>query len=200
MITLGLDTSFHFLSLVLMKDNEVIASPQKEALKQQSETILDELDKLFKSVDLKPTDLNQIVLTKGPGSYTGLRIAMSIAKIIGSISDVQVYTLSSLQLLAGIEENVSILIDARAERVYFARYDKGFALVEDGIYTLEEAKELIQEKDTIYGHLNLVDKEDTWPNYINHYLDLRKYWEKVDDLDHLSPSYFKEHDAYKKKV
>ena len=200
MITLGLDTSFHFLSLVLMKDNEVIASLQKEALKQQSETILDELDKLFKSVDLKPTDLNQIVLTKGPGSYTGLRIAMSIAKIIGSISDVQVYTLSSLQLLAGIEENVSILIDARAERVYFARYDKGFALVEDGIYTLEEAKELIQEKDTIDGHINLVDKEDTWPNYINHYLDLRKYWEKVDDLDHLSPSYFKEHDAYKKKV
>lgn len=200
MITLGLDTSFHFLSLVLMKDNEVIASLQKEALKQQSETILDELDKLFKSVDLKPTDLNQIVLTKGPGSYTGLRIAMSIAKIIGSISDVQVYTLSSLQLLAGLEENVSILIDARAERVYFARYDKGLALVEDGIYTLEEAKELIQENDVIYGHLNLLDNEDNWPNYINHYLDLRKYWEKVDDLDHLSPSYFKEHDAYKKKV
>lgn len=199
MITLGLDTSFHFLSLVLMKDNEVIASLQKEALKQQSETILDELDKLFKSVDLKPTDLNQIVLTKGPGSYTGLRIAMSIAKIIGSISDVQVYTLSSLQLLAGLEENVSILIDARAERVYFARYDKGLALVEDGIYTLEEAKELIQENDVIYGHLNLLDNEDNWPNYINHYLDLRKYWEKVDDLDHLSPSYFKEHDAYKKK-
>ena len=200
MITLGLDTSFHFLSLVLMKDNEVIASLQKEALKQQSETILDELDKLFKSVDLKPTDLNQIVLTKGPGSYTGLRIAMSIAKIIGSISDVQVYTLSSLQLLAGLEENVSILIDARAERVYFARYDKGLALVEDGIYTLEEANELIQENDVIYGHLNLLGNEDTWPNYINHYLDLRKYWEKVDDLDHLSPSYFKEHDAYKKKV
>lgn len=199
MITLGLDTSFHFLSLVLMKDNEVIASLQKEALKQQSETILDELDKLFKSVDLKPTDLNQIVLTKGPGSYTGLRIAMSIAKIIGSISDVQVYTLSSLQLLAGLEENVSILIDARAERVYFARYDKGLALDEDGIYTLEEAKELIQENDVIYGHLNLLDNEDNWPNYINHYLDLRKYWEKVDDLDHLSPSYFKEHDAYKKK-
>ncbi len=200
MITLGLDTSFHFLSLVLMKDNNVIASLQKEALKQQSETILDELDKLFKSVDLKPSDLNQIVLTKGPGSYTGLRIAMSIAKIIGSISNVQVFTISSLQLLAGLEENVSILIDARAERVYFARYSKGLAFVEDGIYTLNEAKDFIQEKDVIYGHLNLLGKDDSWPNYINHYLELKDFWEKIDDLDHLSPSYFKEHDAYKKKV
>ncbi len=200
MITLGLDTSFHFLSLVLMKDDIVIASLQKEALRQQSETILTELDDLFKSVDLKPSDLNQIVLTKGPGSYTGLRIAMSIAKIIGSISNTKVYTISSLQLLAGIKENVSILIDARADRVYFARYDKGIALIEDGIYTLEEAKSFIQDNDIVYGHLNLLGQEDKWPNYINHYLQLRDFWEAVDDLDHLSPSYFKEHDAYKKKV
>lgn len=200
MITLGLDTSFHFLSLVLMKDNKVIASVQKEALKQQSETILSELDNLFKSVNLKPSDLNQIVISKGPGSYTGLRIAMSIAKIIGSIANIQVYTLSSLQLLAGLEENVSILIDARAERVYFARYDKGLAVIKDGIYTLEEAKEYIQESDIVYGHLHLLNMDDKWPNYISHYLDLKDHWENVNDLDHLSPSYFKEHDAYKQNL
>lgn len=198
MITLGMDTSFHFLSLVLIKDDQVIASLQKEALKQQSETILTELDKLFLSVNLKPRDLNQIVITIGPGSYTGLRIAMSIAKILGSISNIQVYTLSSLKLLAGHLKNVSILIDARAERVYFARYSEGKACVEDSIFTLEVAKSLINQDDTVFGHLHLLNKEDSWPDYRNHYVDLKNDWKKVEDLDHLTPAYYKEHEAYKK--
>ncbi len=198
MITLAMDTSFHFLSLVLMKDNKIFAFLQKEALKQQSETILTELDRLFLSVNLKPSDLNQIVITKGPGSYTGLRIAMSIAKILGAISKIEVYTLSSLQLLAGKKENVSILIDARAERVYFARYNLGIAIVDDCILTLDEAQSYIQEQDVKFGHLHLLGNKDEWPDYISHYLDLKEYWEKVDDLDHLTPAYFKEHDAYKK--
>lgn len=198
MITLCLDTSFHFLSLVLMKDSKIIASLQKDAPKQQSETILDELDILFKSVDLKPSDLNQIVLTRGPGSYTGLRIAMSVAKIIGTISNVKVFTLSSLQLLAGLNKKVSILIDARADRVYFGKYDEGNALIEDGIYSLDEVRKLIKESDTVYGHGHLLMLEDNWPNYVDHYLQLKEYWDEVYDLDYLSPSYFKEHEAYKK--
>lgn len=198
MITLGMDTSFHFLSLVLMKDDKVIASLQKEAYKQQSETILSELDLLFKSVGLKPKDLNQIVLTKGPGSYTGLRIAMSIAKIIASTANVSLYTVSSLHLLAGLKKDVSILIDARAQRVYFARYNLGNSVIEDGIFTLEEAQKRIQKDDMIFGHLHLLNQEDKWPEYSHHYLQLKKYWEKVEDIDRLTPSYFKEHEAYQK--
>ena len=181
-----------------MKDDQVIASLQKEAYKQQSETILSELDLLFVSVGLRPKDLNQIVFTKGPGSYTGLRIAMSIAKIIGSIADVTLYTLSSLHLLAGLNKDVCILIDARAQRVYFARYNRGNAVIEDGIYTLEEAQKLIQEDDVVFGHLHLLNQEDKWPEYTTHYLELKDYWKKVEDIDRLVPSYYKEHEAYQK--
>lgn len=196
MIRLAMDTSFHFLTLALFKDDALLVSIQKEAYKQQSETIFTELDALFNSVHLKPTDLNEIIVTHGPGSYTGLRIAMTIVKILGTIAPIQVYTLSSLQVLAGLEKNVSILIDARAERVYFARYLDGVPLVDDGVYPLEEAKSFIHEGDRLYGHLNLLGLEERWPKYATHFIDLKSFWIKVEAIHTLAPRYLKEHSAY----
>ena len=102
MITLAIDTSFHYLTLVLYEDREIICSIQKEAFKQQSETILVEIKKLFESVNIKPNELNRLVLTDGPGSYTGLRIGMTVAKVLGSMANIEVFTVSSLHVLAGL--------------------------------------------------------------------------------------------------
>ena len=197
MIRLALDTSFHFLTLALFENDTLLASVQKEAFKQQSETIFTELDALFNSVHRKPSDLNEIIVTHGPGSYTGLRIAMTIVKVLGTIAPVTVYTVSSLQVLAGLEKNVSILIDARAERVYFARYSEGVSLVEDSVLPLEEAKLHIHENDALYGNLNLIGLADDWPQYATHFIDLKSFWIKVDSIHTLAPRYLKEHSAYK---
>ena len=198
MITLCLDTSFHFLTLVLIQDSKVIASIQEEAYRQQSETILTRLDTLFKSNGIVPTQINEIVITDGPGSYTGLRIAMSIAKTLAAIAPIKLYTLSSLRLLAGMNDSVGVLIDARANRVYFAHYDQGKVLIEDGIYTLEEAENYCKDCLSVYGHLSLLNKQDVWPSYSGHFLVLRNEWREVTDVLNLSPRYFKDHEAYQK--
>ena len=196
MIRLALDTSFHFLTLALFEDDTLLASIQKPAYKQQSETILSELDSLFRSVGLKPESIQELIVTHGPGSYTGLRIAMTIVKILGSISKIHVYTLSSLLVLAGLEPQVSILIDARAERVYYARYDQGKALIEDCVIPLSEAKALIQKDDNLYGHLSLLGMEDRWPDYALNFILLKEFWIKVESIHTLAPRYLKEHSAY----
>ena len=198
MITLCMDTSFHFLTLVLIQDSKVIASIQEEAYRQQSETILTRLDTLFKSNGIVPTQINEIVITDGPGSYTGLRIAMSIAKTLAAIAPIKLYTLSSLRLLAGMNDSVGVLIDARANRVYFAHYDQGKVLIEDGIYTLEEAENYCKDCLSVYGHLSLLNKQDVWPSYSGHFLVLRNEWREVSDVLNLSPRYFKDHEAYQK--
>lgn len=198
MITLCMDTSFHFLTLVLIQDSKVIASIQEEAYRQQSETILTRLDTLFKSNGIVPTQINEIVITDGPGSYTGLRIAMSIAKTLAAIAPIKLYTLSSLRLLAGMNDSVGVLIDARANRVYFAHYDQGKVLIEDGIYTLEEAENYCKDCLILYGHLSLLNKQDVWPSYSGHFLVLRNEWREVTDVLNLSPRYFKDHEAYQK--
>lgn len=195
MITLALDTSFHFLTLVLYHEDQVVASIQKEAFKQQSETILDEIDALFKSAKLDPKDLNQIVLTHGPGSYTGLRIAMTIAKILGSVGHLKVFTLSSLQVLVGLKENVCVLIDARAQRVYFASYHLGDVRVEDCVIPLEEAKSYINPNDQIIGEGHLLNQMDFWPDYTSHFMALKSHWIPVEEIHTLVPKYLKEHAA-----
>ena len=129
MITLAIDTSFHYLTLVLYRDKEIINSIQKEAFKQQSETILVEIKALFDNVKMSPKELSRIVLTDGPGSYTGLRIGMTVAKVLGALANIEVYTLSSLHVLAGLEKNVHVLLDARAKRAYYAHYHEGIPLI-----------------------------------------------------------------------
>lgn len=195
MITLALDTSFHFLTLVLYRNEALIASLQKEAYKQQSETILSELDRLFKQAGIEPQEINQLVVTSGPGSYTGLRIAMTIVKILGSIAPIQVFTLSSLQVLSGKYPQASVLIDARAQRVYFARYEEGRSVIEDCILPLEEARVLISPKDLLIGEGHLLGNADHWPDYRQHFMQLKDYWEPVESIHLLVPRYLKEHNA-----
>jgi tRNA threonylcarbamoyladenosine biosynthesis protein TsaB len=196
MITLAIDTSFHYLTLVIYRDKELVASVQKEAFKQQSETILVEIQNLFKQSNIKPSELNQIVLTDGPGSYTGLRIGMTVAKVLGSMAKIDVYTLSSLHVLAGLENDVHILLDARAQRAYYAHFHEGIPLISERVILLNDMKDLDVSTLKIFGDGHLLNRETYYPNYTHHFMDLKKYWNKVQDIHKLVPRYLKDNEAY----
>ena len=193
---LALDTSHHFLTIALIDDDHLIASLQKPAYKQQSETIMVEIDRLFKEVGWIPSDLKALVLTEGPGSYTGLRISMTIAKVLGLIQGIQLYTLSSLQLLSGTLENVYAVMDARANRVYLGHYKKGLAEFTDTIVTNEEAKKMIECDAMIVGDAMLVDQTATVVFCPQHFVDLKAYWKPVKNFHTLVPHYLKATDDY----
>ena len=78
-----------------------------------------ELNKVNKKVE----DIDSIVITEGPGSYTGVRIAMTIAKVFAATKKIDLYTISTLQLYAGNLNNTLVLLDARGNRVYSAAFD-----------------------------------------------------------------------------
>lgn len=196
MITLGIDTSFHYLTLVLFDEEHLLACIQKEAFKKQSELVLVEIEQLFKLAGLKPTDLNAIVVSDGPGSYTGLRIGLTIAKVLGSLTDIKVFTLSSLQVLAGIEENVHVLLDARAKRAYYAHYHLGNSIGEERVLDIETLSKQLRPNDKIIGDGHLVEHETYYPNYTQHFIQLRDKWLPVDDIDALIPRYLKPKEEY----
>lgn len=196
MITLGIDTSFHYLTLVLFDEKHILASVQKEAFKKQSELVLVEIEQLFLSSGLKPSALEAIVVTDGPGSYTGLRIGLTIAKILGSLANVKIYTLSSLQVLAGLEEDIHVLLDARAKRVYYAHYQKGNVLGEEKILPLETLFNQIGPNDRIIGDGALINRETRYPDYTKHFIQLRDKWTPIKDIDALIPRYLKANEDY----
>ena len=134
MLSLFIDTSYKYLSVVINKGDQVIASYCEECFKRQSEELFMVLDNLFKTNNIDKKVLSAVYITVGPGSYTGVRIALTLAKVFCSISKANLYTISTLKLYAGKKENCLVIMDARANRAYVGAYNKGACLLKDTVY------------------------------------------------------------------
>lgn len=124
---LTLDTSTDACSCALSVDGE-IGEQSVIAPRQHTTLILPMIDQLLAEAGLKPTQLDGIAFGRGPGSFTGLRIACGITQGIAFAADIPVAPISSLATLAqaayldnGIEQ-VLAAIDARMNEIYFGRY------------------------------------------------------------------------------
>jgi tRNA threonylcarbamoyladenosine biosynthesis protein TsaB len=198
MHALGIDTSHLFLLIVLMNDEGVVDAIQLDCFKQQSEYIIGQMDELLKRNALTIEDISDIVVTRGPGSYTGVRIGMTVAKVLGSITAKTVHTLSTLQLYAGLKDCL-VLMDARAKRCYVGRYCAGQALQPEEIMTNEEIGKLLEEcRCELIGDLHLFGQTDHYEQLAGNFFALKPYWQKEEDVDRLAPEYFKSRKEYLK--
>lgn len=195
MITLCMDTSQQFLVVVLIKDNQILAQSSTTCFKKQSETIFPELIRLCDSVDIQPEDIDEIVITKGPGSYTGVRIAMTIAKVFCSMKKIPCYTLGTLQLYSGNYEDCFVLLDARSKRAYFANYNCGNLIGEIGVYPLDEIHQKLDQRQ-VFGDTSLIGENDNYPDLAKAFLDLKDHWELVENIHCLVPEYLKNAEEY----
>lgn len=133
MYTLLLDSSESLLLVALAKGGEVIDEICYEAWQRQSELMIREIDAILNRNNADRNDIEGVVCAKGPGSYTGVRISMTIAKTISFALKVPLYLASSLEVLADNEKPSICLSNARSKRSYMGVYEKGKALMEDCI-------------------------------------------------------------------
>ena len=128
MTTLAFDTSTEILGICLEQDDKYYSYTAKAGLKH-SENLLKEIDHLYSSsgVDKKSTEL--IVCAKGPGSFTGLRIGMSIAKGLADGFGCPIVSVPTLDILAYgysyLKGAVMPLLDAKSGKVFTAVYENG---------------------------------------------------------------------------
>ena len=127
---LAFDTSSKTLSLAILEDRELLAQTTLNIKKNHSISLMPAIDFLMASLDLKPMDLDRIAVAQGPGSYTGLRIAVATAKTLAHTLKIELVGVSSL--LALIPEQVEGLVipvmDARRNNVYAGFYQSGQAV------------------------------------------------------------------------
>jgi len=126
---LVLDTATSYLNIAIIKDNDVLYSFSKELGRELSKKALLEIEKAFKSVDIDPSDINKIFVSVGPGSYTGIRVGITIAKVMAYGLEKDIVPISSLKSyilnFRDFDYAVSFL-DARRENVYALICDKNF--------------------------------------------------------------------------
>ena len=147
---LALDTSGPACSLALATGGQVLARHETGA-RIHNERLLALFDELFKEAALPPRALDCLVLSVGPGAFTGLRIGTSAAQALAFAADAPVLCVSSLEALAlthqpalaaaGLDA-VEVLVDARMGELYratFALRDGGLAYGEEDQITTVEA-------------------------------------------------------------
>ena len=193
MLTLCIDTAYKYLTCVLIEDERIIASYFEECFKHQSEEVFTALQKVFEQAGKSRSDIDSICITEGPGSYTGVRIAMTIAKTIGEVMPCDVYTISTLRLYAACRENVLVLMDARAGRAYYGIYSGDEIIKDDDVKPVDEIETLGY---TIVGDGRLIDFNDDFGNIPEAFLKTKHLWKKVDNIAYLTPKYLKESESY----
>ena len=96
---LAIDTATNFLSLAISHENK-INSFLGNVGNSHSEQIISEINNLFSSVQLNKKDLSLIIYNKGPGSFTGLRIGLSVAIGIATGLNIPLVAISSFEIYA----------------------------------------------------------------------------------------------------
>lgn len=127
MISLFIDTSTTNAIVALYKDITPIEIIKEENMQDISSHIMLMLDKCINNANIKINQINKIFVVNGPGSFTGLRIGVTIAKTMSWSLNIPVVPISSLEVLASTPFEGDFIvpyIDARRDYVFAGIYNK----------------------------------------------------------------------------
>jgi tRNA threonylcarbamoyladenosine biosynthesis protein TsaB len=129
---LHIETATDICSVVLADNGVVVAEKTSEPIRDHASSLAVYIDEVLKESGVKPSDLKAIAVSKGPGSYTGLRIGVSTAKGLCYALNIPLIAIATTQSMAQLfylnnsEHNgyVVPLLDARRMEVYGAIYNQ----------------------------------------------------------------------------
>jgi len=128
MKSLFIDTSTKDVSIATLEDNKIISLVQKDIKNEHSIYAIPYIDEVLKNSKIKKDEVEKIYVINGPGSFTGIRIGLTIAKVYSYITNINVVCISSLKAIALSNEKGKIisLIDAKNNNYYLGIYDYDF--------------------------------------------------------------------------
>lgn len=163
MICLFFDTSSDLLKVSLIKDDKIIFDKELHTKNDHSSYLVPTIDDAFKSNNIDFKELDEIIVGNGPGSFTGTRISIAVAKTYAFSFNIPVYMISSLEELIydnhGYDFYVPI-IEEKKENLYFSIFDKNKKRVMDDTYSSTEYMyKKLEELDGKILLISLSDKE-----------------------------------------
>lgn len=126
MKSLLIDTATSFATISIISDNKVLYKYHDKIVSDMSSKIIPIIDECFKNVGFTINDIDKIFVVNGPGSFTGIRVGVTIAKTIAWALKKEIVPISSLELMATATTTKKYLvpmIDARRGNVFAGIYD-----------------------------------------------------------------------------
>jgi tRNA threonylcarbamoyladenosine biosynthesis protein TsaB len=157
-LLLALDTSTSTASVALFDGQRVLSETTWLAGREHSTRLLVEVDAAFERIGRTPTELTGLVVARGPGSFTGVRVALSVAKGIAAGLKIPVWGVNSLDVLAHaageVELPVRAVLEAGRGRYATARYEHGHPTEAARLATLPQIEEMIDSPTLVIGDLS----------------------------------------------
>ncbi|MFP7736953.1 tRNA (adenosine(37)-N6)-threonylcarbamoyltransferase complex dimerization subunit type 1 TsaB [Priestia aryabhattai] len=123
---LAIDTSNFVMGVAVVEENKVVGEIITNLKKNHSVRVMNAVESLLKDCDIAPSELDRIVVAHGPGSYTGVRIGVTIAKTLAWTLNIPLIGVSSLEALAAngryFDGYIAPLFDARRQQLYTGLY------------------------------------------------------------------------------
>lgn len=155
-VILAFDTCLDKMYAVLKNDEQILASRTVENTdtKYHSAFLISTLQEIMKENDIKPQDIDLIATNIGPGSFTGIRACVTVARVMAQQLDCKAVGISSLEILAKLaDKNPLVALDARKNSAYL--YLNGET---KGAVPLDEVKKIIDS-----GHYTVITDDKLKP-------------------------------------
>lgn len=178
MYSLLIDTHDTKVSYVLYKNQELLTVKELESNMRHSEIAMPSLIEILNNNGVKSTDINEIIVNIGPGSFTGVRIGVVIAKTMAYLLNIPIKTINSLEMMAFSSEKINPGIYVSNEKNgYFVSDIKSDQMNNDEIkyYSLDEFEKKFADKQVfqnitlnytnIYNHLK--NRSSVNPHLVN---------------------------------
>jgi len=143
-LLLGLDTATPAVTVAVCDGTRVLAESTAPDDRRHGELLAPALGSVLREAGVTVADLAGVAVGVGPGPFTGLRVGLVTARMLGAVLGVPVHgvcTLDALALDAGIDGPFRVATDARRKEVYWAAYDGSSALTRvDGPHVARPAE------------------------------------------------------------
>ena len=153
MKVLGFDTSTMTTSVSIIEDENMLALYSLQGSVYHSESLSDMVNNILNKFDFDLSQIDLISVGIGPGSFTGIRIGLTFAKVMAQVLKKDIVAVSSLKACAIKEDGlVGSIIDARRGLIYACLIEDGKVLMDDTIIELEKFKDIVGDrKITLQG-------------------------------------------------
>lgn len=197
-----IDTTTSNITVSIIENNNILFECKETIISDMSSKILPIISNGLNSINLELKDIDKIFVSNGPGSFTGIRVCVTVAKTIAWALKKEIVPISSLELMATTNTNKKYLvpmIDARRGNVFAGIYDKNLDVIkEDKLINLNELVENLNNEYEFISYDNINLNNIVRPN-----IDVLKIINKhINDIGinphNINPNYLKLTEAEEK--
>lgn len=197
MRSLFIDTSNADVSIAILENGRLCAEGVKNIVNEHSKYAVSIISDVLKEANMKPSDIEEIFVVNGPGSFTGIRIGLTISKVYAYLNNIKVVLMSSLKCLAlstcCCDYNL-VVIDAKRNNYYMCLYDNSYnEIISERCASFDYVSSIIKK----YSNIKVISNSNVrFEDTVIKHMDIEKIYNFYKDSERVSanmvlPNYLK---------